>query len=54
MTRTDSRSLVERKVSVTLRIVELRKALGEAERAQAEIEIALQAEAGRRSCEAAE
>lgn len=49
MTRTDTRPLLERKASVTMRVVELRKALGEAERAQAEIEIALRLEEDRRA-----
>lgn len=43
--RTDTRPLLERRASVRMRIVELRKALGEAERCEAEIEVALAAQA---------
>ena len=42
MQRTDTRSLIERKASVAMRIIELRKALGEAERCEAEIAIAIE------------
>lgn len=48
MRRTDTRGLAERKASVMLRVSELRKALGEAERCQAEIEIAIEEESRRR------
>lgn len=43
MKRTDTRNLAERKHSVTLRIGELRKALNEAERCSAEIDIQIEA-----------
>lgn len=38
MQRTDTRPLLERKVSVTLRVAKLRQALASAERAEAEID----------------
>jgi hypothetical protein len=38
MQRTDSRTLYERKASVTLRIADMRKALVAAERCEAEID----------------
>lgn len=44
MTRTDSRSVHERKMSVTMRVAELRRALSAAERAEAEIDTELEAQ----------
>lgn len=40
--RTDSRPLVERKVSITMRVQELRAALASAERAEAEIDMQIE------------
>lgn len=56
MQRTDSRGLAERKHSVTLRIGELRKALTEAERCSAELDILIEADerARERGAEAAQ
>jgi hypothetical protein len=48
MLRTDTRSLLERKHSVTLRITEIRRALNEAERCLAEIETEIENEERRR------